>query len=81
MKGFPMSNFDKLAALGAECVGGDVVYKHKLLGRVRNGDLQLTEDGLKMLDVEDVVVKEDKPKRTKAKAVVEAEPEVEIDVE
>ena len=74
-----MSNFEKLSAMGADVVGGDLLLKHKVLGRFRDGDLQLTEEGLKMLEIDDVVVKEDKPKR-KAKAV-EAEPEVQIDLE
>ena len=74
-----MSNFEKLSAMGADVVGGDLLLRHKVLGRFRNGELQLTDEGLKMLEIDDVVVKEDKPKR-KAKAV-EAEPEVQIDLE
>jgi hypothetical protein len=73
-----MSNFEKLTALGAESVGGDLIWKHKVLGHFRNGDLQLTEEGVKALEIDDVVVKEDKPKR-KPKAEKPAELEVEID--
>ena len=56
-----MSNFEKLTAMGADVVGGDLVFKHKVLGHFRNGDLHLTEEGNKMLEVDDVVVKEDVP--------------------
>ena len=56
-----MSNFEKLTALGADVVGGDLIYKHKVLGHFRSDDLHLTEDGQKMLDIDDVVVKEDVP--------------------
>ena len=85
-----MSNFEKLTALGADVVGGDLIFKHKVLGRFRNGDLILTEEGVKMLDVEDVAVKEDAParparvarKKPEAPVVeVPAEPEIELDVE
>lgn len=76
-----MSNVDKLISLGAECVGGDLVWKHKLLGRIRNGDLQLTEEGVKTLEIEDVVVKEDKPKRGLKKSTPVADEAIEVDVE
>lgn len=62
-----MSNVDKLLALGAYSCGGDLIWKNKTMGRVRNGVLDLTPDGeaaLKM-DVTDVEVKEDKPKRAR----------------
>jgi hypothetical protein len=72
-----MSNFEKLTAMGADVVGGDLLLKHKVLGRFRDGDLQLTEDGLKMLEIDDVVVKEDKPKTRKPKAEAEAQDVVE----
>lgn len=57
-----MSNFEKLTALGADVVGGDLIWKHKVLGRFRDGDLVLTEDGLKALEIDDAPVKEDAPK-------------------
>lgn len=63
-----MSNFEKLAAMGAEVVGGDLIFKHKVLGHFRNGDLHMTEDGQKMLEIDDAVVKEDvKPAKPAAK--------------
>lgn len=49
-----MTNEQKLLALGAECVGGDLILHHKVLGRYRNGDFFITEDGLKMLQAESV---------------------------
>lgn len=56
-----MSNFEKLSALGADVVGGDLIFKHKVLGHFRDGDLHLTEEGQKMLEIDDAVVKEDAP--------------------
>ena len=88
-----MSNFEKLSALGADVVGGDLIFKHKVLGHFRNGDLQLTEEGQKMLQVDDAVVKEDVPKTTRparrtAKAAApvteptpEADPEIEPEID
>lgn len=75
-----MSNADKLIAIGAQVVGGDLIWKHKVLGHFRDGDFTLTDDGKKVLDqdIEDVEVKETKPKVRKAKAV-EATP-VDIDL-
>lgn len=66
-----MSNADKLIAVGAQVVGGDLIWKHKVLGHFRDGDFTLTEDGKKVLaqDIEDVEVKETKPKSKKAKPV------------
>lgn len=45
-----MTNEQKLLALGAECVGGDLILHHKVLGRFRNGDLHLTDDGKAVLE-------------------------------
>ncbi len=56
-----MSAFEKLFAMGADVVGGDLIFKHKVLGHFRSGDLHLTEEGQKMLAIDDVVVKEDVP--------------------
>lgn len=63
-----MTNEQKLLALGAECVGGDLILRHKVLGRFRNGDLYLTDDGKQLIeqDVEGAV-EEVKPKRARAK--------------
>lgn len=67
-----MNNLEKLLALGAEVVAGDVLWKHKHLGSLRNGDLTLTEEGVKALDIVDVEVKEVveavAPKRGRKKA-------------
>jgi hypothetical protein len=62
-----MTNTDKLLALGAYSCGGDLIWKQKVVGRMRDGDLILTEDGVEALamDVTDVVAKEDKPKAAK----------------
>lgn len=49
-----MTNEQKLLALGAESVGGDLILRHKVAGRYRNGDFFVTEDGLKMLQAESV---------------------------
>lgn len=70
-----MSNADKLVALGAQCVGGDLIYKHKVLGTFRYGDFVMTPEGKELIDMDitDVEVKEVKPKKAKAK--VEAAPE------
>ena len=73
-----MSNVDKLLALGAEVVAGDVLWKHKVLGRFRNGEFIPTEEGLKALEIEDAVEVKPKPKRAKAEAK-DDEPEVSID--
>ena len=73
-----MSNVDKLLALGAEIVAGDVLWKHKVLGRFRNGEFIPTEEGLKALDIDDAVEVKPKSKRAKAEAKGD-EPEVSID--
>lgn len=73
-----MSNVDKLLALGAEVVAGDVLWKHKVLGRFRNGEFIPTEEGLKALEIDDAVEVKPKPRRAKAEAK-DDEPEVSID--
>jgi hypothetical protein len=52
-----MSNLEKLIAKGAQVVGGDLLLRHKTVGRFRNNDFLVTEDGLAELQVIDVVVK------------------------
>jgi hypothetical protein len=55
----PMSQkspVDHLISLGAESVGGDLMYQSKVLGSNRNGVFVLTEAGEKMMGVEDAVV-------------------------
>lgn len=81
-----MNNLEKLLALGAEVVAGDVLWKHKHLGSLRNGDLTLTEEGVKALDIVDVEVKEvvepAAPKRGRKKAAeVEDAPAAADDVQ
>ncbi len=68
-----MSDLEKLLALGAQVVGGDVIWKHKVLGRLRNGVFDITEDGLAAAQVEDVEFKEvaARPARKKATKAVE----------
>jgi len=69
-----MSNADKLIAAGAQCVGGDLIWKHKVMGSFRNGDFQITEDGKAVLDMDitDVEVKEPKKPAAKKAKVVDA---------
>jgi hypothetical protein len=50
-----MSNLEALIAKGAQVVGGDLIFKHKTVGRFRDGDFLVTEDGLAELRVIDVV--------------------------
>lgn len=65
-----MSNLEQLLKLqGAQVVGGAVLWKHKVLGLLRNGEFHITEDGKAALNVEDVEVKEikaDKPAKARA---------------
>lgn len=74
-----MTNLEKLLARGAECCGGDLIFKHKTLGRFRDGDLILTEDGLAELEVDEVVVKAVAPRPVAKKAAKkDAEKAVEV---
>lgn len=69
-----MPNVDKLLALGAEVVAGDVLWKHKVLGRFRNGEFIPTEEGLKALDIDDAVeVKPKSRRKSKAESSVDGE--------
>lgn len=61
-----MSNLEQLLKLGAEIVGGSLIWKHKELGVLRNGEFHISEHGKAALNVEDAVVKEVKPRKTKA---------------
>ena len=63
-----MSNVDKLIALGAQAVGGDLVWKGQLLGQFRNGEFIITPEGEDALNIEDVEVREVKPRRKKEDA-------------
>lgn len=61
-----MSNLDTLLAKGAQIVGGDLIFKHKVVGQFRFGDFLLTPDGQAELEVVDVEFKEVKKTRKKA---------------
>lgn len=63
-----MSNVDKLIALGAQAVGGDLVWKGQLLGQFRHGEFIITPEGEAAMLIEDVEVREIKPKRKKEDA-------------
>lgn len=59
---------------GAQCVGGDVVFRNKSMGRLRNGVFDISSDGLAELEITDVdavEVKpaENKPRKPRAKKV------------
>ena len=69
-----MDDVEKLLALGAESVAGDLLWKHKVMGTSRNGVFQVTPEGLAALEIVDVEVKviEPKPKKTKKVEAAEA---------
>lgn len=70
-----MTNVEKLQALGADIVGGDLIWKHKVLGSFRDGELQLTKDGEDALQIEEAVIvtKPAKAKKPKAEPTAPAE--------
>ena len=75
------SNLEKLMARGAQIAGGDVLLRHKVVGRFRDDDFYVTEDGLAELEVDEVEVKEVKaPTKSTKKKVEEAPAAVETDV-
>jgi hypothetical protein len=81
-----MSNLERLLAKGAQVVGGDLILRHKTMGRFRNGDFLITPDGVDELQVIDVAVEEAvKPaKAVKPARKRPAEPDVDditVDVE
>lgn len=45
-----------LLELGAQSVGGKLMYRQKVLGTMKNGIFQITSDGEQMLNVVDAVV-------------------------
>lgn len=63
-----MNHADKLMSIGADCVGGVLIYKNKELGRFRNGVFDINDEGLRLvaLDITDVEPKV-KPKAKKVK--------------
>jgi len=76
-----MSTLDKLIALGAQAVGGDLILKHKSMGQFRNGEFYPSLDGLAMSEVEDAVIKTETAKPSKkAKAAEPASEEITIEV-
>lgn len=76
-----MSTLDKLIAMGAQAVGGDLILKHKSMGQFRNGEFYPSIDGLAMAEIDDAVIKTETVKSSRKKAAVEAvTDEVTIDV-
>lgn len=65
-----MTNTEKLLALGAYSCAGDLIWKNKVMGQLRDGDLVLTEEGKAALamDVTDVEVKSETKRKAKPKA-------------
>jgi hypothetical protein len=75
-----MSTLDKLIAMGAQVVGGDLILKHKSMGQFRNGEFYPSIDGLAMAEVDDAVIKTETVKSTKKKAAEPVAEEITIDV-
>lgn len=70
-----MSNLDKLVAKGAYSCGGELLFKNKVMGRLRDGEFYISPEGLAELEVSDVEVKEVKPrspKKPKAEPTMDA---------
>ena len=64
-----MSNLDKLVAKGAYSCGGELLFKNKVMGQLRNGEFFISDEGKAELEISDVEVKEVKPRSPrKAKA-------------
>lgn len=70
-----MSNLEKLLAKGAYSAAGDIIFKNKSLGQMRNGTFVINDAGLAELEIEDVEVKEVKPRAKRLKADTDATPE------
>lgn len=62
-----MSNLEKLIAKGAYSCAGELLFKNKVMGKLRDGEFYISEDGMAELEIEDVEVKEVKPKVKKVK--------------
>jgi hypothetical protein len=77
-----MSTLDKLVAMGAQAVGGDLVLKHKSMGQFRNGEFYPSAEGLAMAEIDDAVIKTETTKTTRKKAAdaAPAADEITIDV-
>lgn len=67
-----MSNLEKLIAKGAYSAAGDIIFKNKVLGQMRNGAFVINDAGLAELEIEDADVKEVKPRAKRIKAETEA---------
>ena len=65
--GTTMSNLEKLLAKGAYSAAGDIIFKNKSLGQMRNGVFAINDAGLAELEIEDVEVKEVKPRAKRLK--------------
>lgn len=86
LQGTLVNDADKLIALGAHSVAGDIMWKNKVLGSVRNGVFVPTDEGSAVLtqDIEDAVVKTEvrlRPRRPRPEPepeVVVAAPEPEV---
>jgi hypothetical protein len=75
-----MSTLDKLIAMGATAVGGDLVLKHKSMGQFRNGEFYPSIDGLAMAEIDDAVIKTETVKTSRKKAAEPVAEEITIDV-
>lgn len=69
-----MSHLEKLLAKGCQVVGGDLILRHKTMGRFRNGDFLITPDGVAELQIIDVEVAPTKAP-TRRRAAVAAAPD------
>lgn len=60
-----MTNLEKLVSLGAYSCGGELLYKNKSLGQLRNNDFFPSPEGLALLeqDISDVEVKTETKRR------------------
>lgn len=78
-----MSNLDKLVELGAYSCAGDLIFNNKLVGTLRSGDLHLTDEGRKLLnmDISEAVVISETLTTTTVEIPVEAAPAALDDVQ
>lgn len=77
-----MSNLDKLVAKGAYSCGGELLFKNKVMGTLRNGEFFISDEGKAELEVMDVDAKEAKPRAKKApkqESATAVEPPVAVD--
>ena len=77
-----MSNLDKLVAKGAYSCGGELLFKNKVMGTLRNGEFFISDEGKAELEVLDVDAKEAKPrakKTPKTEPAPAVEPPVAVD--